>query len=72
MNSSRSFFGACFAVFALSSELRADVGTWGEFSAESIRAADLAMARGTAAARLVRGDTEFTFTVAESDLRTLK
>ena len=70
MNSLRHLFA--FAVgltaLALGPALLADVGTWGEFSAESIRAGDIALARGTAAARLVRGDTEFTFTLAQSGL----
>ena len=48
--------------------LRADVGTWTEFSAESVRADDIALARATAAARLVRGDTEFTVTAVRGEL----
>ena len=68
MNSLRLFVLAGFAACAVGPALRADVGTWGEFSAESIRASDIALARGTAAARLVRGNTEFTFTLAQSAL----
>ena len=68
MNSLRLFVLAGFAACAVVPALWADVGTWGEFSAESIRASDIALARGTAAARLVRGNTEFTFTLAQSAL----
>jgi hypothetical protein len=66
MKSFRSCFVAACTAGALSPALWADVGTWGEFSGELLRADDISLVRGTAAARLVRGDTEFTFTVAKS------
>ncbi len=58
---------ACAFVSAgpLVAVLCADVGTWTEFSGEVIRAADITLARGTAAARLVRGNTEVSFSAAQ-------
>ena len=61
----RSLF---LAVLVTASAVHAEVGTWLDFSAESVRADGIALARGTAAARLVRGDMEFTFTAAQSAL----
>jgi hypothetical protein len=47
---------------------RAEGGNWLEFSGETIRSEDIALGRGTAAARLLQGDTEVTFTVSRSAL----
>ncbi len=45
---------------------RAEVGNELEFSGETIRAEDIVLGRGTAAARLLRGDSELTITVSRS------